>query len=260
MKKPCDYIGVRFGNLKVIGSDSNHVGKTYNSNHWLFECDCGNIISEYPSRVISGHKKSCGCRKSKTLFKHGCYNSPFYHVWWGMMQRCYNPGHHNFKRYGARGIEVCAQWHTVENFVEWANETYDSEKHHKTLDRIDNNNGYSPENCKWSTPKEQSNNRRNTSIITLNGVSKSLSEWCDEYDMPVSVVGSRIRVMHWDAEKALTTPITHFNERGITVEINGITKTIKEWCDYYGILRTTVYGRVRKGMDIVSAITTPVRK
>lgn len=260
LKNANDYLGCRFGNLRVVGTDPVYVDKTYNSNHWLFECDCGNIISEVPSRVLNGHKKSCGCRKVKRLIRHGLCNDPFYHVWWGMMQRCYNHNHHNYKSYGARGICVCDQWQNVENFISWAHQTYDSEIHQKTLDRIDNNKGYDPGNCKWSTPKEQSNNRRNTLFFTVDGVTKSLSEWCDEYRMPVSVVGSRIRVMGWDIHKALTTPITHFSDRGAVVEIDGVEKTIKEWCAFYGISRSTVYGRVRRGMDMVNAITTPLRK
>lgn len=194
------------------------------------------------------------------MTKHGCCNDPFYHVWWGMMQRCYNPKHHNYAQYGGRGISVCNSWQKVESFISWAHETHDSEIHQTTLDRIDNNKGYTPENCRWATPKAQSNNRRNTKVFTISGVTKPLSEWCDEYGMPLSVVGSRVRVMGWDIIKALTTPVTHFNERGATVEINGEIKTIKDWCEQFGIQRSTVYGRVRKGMTLIEAIITPVKK
>lgn len=255
-----EYIGAKFGNLEVIGEDPNYAGKTYNSNHWLLRCDCGNIISEYPSRILSGHKKSCGCRKAKVMIRHGCYDDPFYHVWWSMMQRCTNPMHHNYSRYGGRGICVCDSWQHVENFIAWAHNTYNSDVHQKTLDRIDNDKGYDPSNCRWSTPKQQSNNRRNTTMCTLNGISKPLSEWCDEYNMPISVVGSRIRVMKWDVQKALTTPVTHFNERGVIVEIDGESKTIKEWCKRLNINRSTVYGRLRRGMNLKDALTTPVKE
>ena len=176
------------------------------------------------------------------------------------MQRCYNPGHHNYKRYGGRGISVCEEWHTVENFVAWAHQTCTAAKHQKTLDRIDNNKNYEPINCRWATRKQQSNNRRNTKYCSINGVSKPLSEWCSEYNMPLSVVGSRIRVMGWDIQKALSTPVNKFDERGEIVEINGISKTIKEWCIQYGISQSTVYGRVRRGMDLVNAITSPVKR
>ena len=260
MKNANDYVGSKFGNLTVIGVDPAYVRKTYNSNHWLFKCDCGTVVSESPSRVLNGHKKSCGCRKITRITKHGCYNDPFYHIWWSMMRRCYNTNNHNYKRYGGRGIKVCDEWQDVESFVAWAHLTYNSTQHQKTLDRIDNNKGYSPENCKWSTPKEQSNNRRNTVTFTINNVTKPLSEWCDEYNMPISVVGSRIRVMGWSIEKALTTPITYPTDRSSIVEINGEQRTIKDWCEYYGIARNTVYGHVRRGMDLVSAITTPLKR
>jgi precorrin-4 methylase len=155
---------------------------------------------------------------------------------------------------------VCEEWHSLENFVSWAHSTYPNSEAKLTLDRIDNNRNYEPDNCRWATSKEQMNNRRNTKIIEIDRVTKSLSEWCEEYDMPVSVVYSRINTMGWNADKALSTPIQHFDERGELIEINGALKTIKEWCEMYHISRSTVYGRKRRGMDIVSAITLPTKR
>lgn len=259
MKNIEEYLGMKYGDLKVVGADMSYIEKTYNSNRWLFECECGKVISEMPSRVISGHKKSCGCRKSKQQIKHGLYSDPFYHTWWSMMQRCSNPKHHNYQRYGGRGIKVCAEWLNLAVFVEWAHSTYPNSNERFTLDRINNNEGYSPENCRWATAKTQMNNRRKTACATINGETKSISEWCEIYNMPHQVVLSRIRCMKWDALKALTTPVTHFDERGALIEINGMQKSIKAWCEEYGILRTTVYGRMRKGMSAKDAITTPIR-
>ena len=259
MKKIEEYIGAKFGRLKVLGVDQEFVGRTYNANHWLFKCDCGAVISETPSRVLSGHKQSCGCRKASHGVKHGLYSDPFYHTWWSMMQRCNNPKHHGYNRYGARGIDVCDEWRDVAQFAEWAHNTYPKSGLKYTLDRIDNNKGYSPENCRWATAKVQMNNRRKTIFATVNGETKPISEWCEIYRMPLQVVSSRIRIMKWDALKALTTPVTHFDERGVLVEIGGVRKTIKDWCSEYGIKRTTVYGRMRKGMDAAEAITKPLR-
>ena len=206
MKDINNYIGQTFGNLTVVSVDNDSIGKTYNSCHWIFLCDCGNTISEVPCKVLNGHKKSCGCRKKKRLLKHGHYNDRFYHTWWSMMQRCYNPEHHNYKNYGARGIEVCEEWKNVHNFIEWAHATYPQTNQKLSLDRINSNSSYIPENCRWTSQKAQVNNRRNTTMCEMNGVTKSLSEWCAEYQMPLSVVSSRIRVMGWPVEKALTTP------------------------------------------------------
>ena len=175
------------------------------------------------------------------------------------MRRCNNPKHHGYNRYGARGIDVCDEWRDVAQFAEWAHNTYPKSGLKYTLDRIDNNKGYSPENCRWATAKAQMNNRRKTIFATINGETKPISEWCEIYKMPHQVVLSRIRCMKWDALKALTTPVTHFDERGTLIDINGTQKTIKAWCEEYGILRTTVYGRMRKGMSAKDAITTPVK-
>ena len=258
MANVSDYVGKRFGNLIVIGLDESFLGKTYNANRWIFECDCGNRFSSAPNRVLSGHKKSCGCRKINRITTHGCCKTPFYHSWWSMMQRCYNPKHHNYKRYGQRGITVCDEWHNVQKFTEWANATRPGKD--LTLDRINNDGNYEPANCIWVSAKDQSRNRTVTQKCTINGITKPLAEWCEEYNMPLNVVSSRLRTMEWDAVKALTTPVTHFDERGAKVEIEGENKSIKEWCEIYGISRSTVYGRFHKGMDIVSAITTPVGK
>lgn len=258
MKNIRDYIGNKYGDFVVVGLDEEYIGKTYNSNHWLFKCQCGNVVSECPSRVLSGHKKSCGCRKMLRITKHGCCNSTFYHTWWSMMQRCYNQKHHNYLRYGKRGIRVCEEWHDPNRFISWAESTYPTSKDKHTLDRIDNDKNYTPDNCRWATAKRQSNNRRNTITYTIDGETKSLSEWCEIYEMPHSVVYSRVHTMNWDVIRALNTPIKRFEERGMLVEINGEQKSIKEWSEIYSINRSTVYKRISKGMSPEDAITTPV--
>lgn len=259
MKEIEEFIGTRWGNFKVLGIDESYISKTYNSNHWLFECDCGNVISEIPSRVLSGHKKSCGCRKDKQKTKHGLYADPFYHSWWSMMQRCNNPKHHNYHRYGGRGINVCDEWKDLATFVAWAHATYPDSGEKFTVDRIDNDKGYSPNNCRWATSKVQANNRKKTAQATINGETRSISEWCEIYHMPHQVVLSRIRCMKWEALKALSTPVKRFNERGALVEIEGVKKTIKDWCKEYGIQRSTVYGRICRGMSVEEAITKPIK-
>ena len=164
-----DYQGKKLWNLTVVGLDPEYIGKTYNANKWLFRCDCGNLFSESPSRVLSGHKKSCGCRKKNKKRTHGAAADPFYHTWWSMMQRCYNPKHHNYHRYGKRGISVCEEWHDPAVFVEWARNTAGEKNPNITIDRVNNNKGYSPDNCRWATKVEQSNNRRNTLVVEYNG-------------------------------------------------------------------------------------------
>lgn len=200
-----EYQGKKLWNLTVIGLDPEYIGKTYNSNKWLFQCDCGNIFSASPSRVLSGHKKSCGCRKKNRTRIHGVNSDPFYHTWWAMMQRCYNPEHHNYERYGERGIYVCDEWHDPVAFVTWAKNTVGEKVPGLTLDRVDNNKGYSPENCRWATHKQQARNKRSNRIIMLDGEEKPLVEWCENYGIDVSVVRTRIAI-GWDVEDAIKTP------------------------------------------------------
>lgn len=112
-------------------------------------------------------------------WKHGaCYrNEKLYVVWSTMLHRCENPNRTKYKDYGGRGIKVCEEWHNPNKFIDWA-ETHGYEVGYQ-LDRIDNNGNYCPENCRWVTPKQNSRNRRNTKLLTVNGETKCVAEWCE---------------------------------------------------------------------------------
>ncbi len=121
----------------------------------------------------------------------------------GMRQRCYNPKNIGYPDYGGRGIKVCENWLGKEgyhNFYEWAlNNGYGDEL---SIDRIDSDGNYEPSNCKWSTPKEQANNRRNNTRITINGVTKNMKEWEIEYGLSENVILNRLR-LGWEGEDLL---------------------------------------------------------
>ena len=136
-------------------------------------------------RLISG----------KTFYKELWYGS--YH---SMMDRCYRKTAKNYPFYGGRGIEVCQEWHNIENFGKWATEN--GFKKGMSLDRIDVNGNYSPENCKWSTPSEQANNRRNTVYLEYNGEKHTISEWAKKLGINRSTLSNRI-YRGWSIEKAL---------------------------------------------------------
>lgn len=199
-----DYIGKKINSLVVVGKDTSN--KHYNANRWIFRCDCGKEFSDCPCRVLSGHKKSCGCQKGKASLVHGCNGDEFYPTWWGMMRRCYNKSSHNYDRYGGRGITVCEEWHNPIVFIEWARKTIGHKIPGYTLDRKDNNLGYSPENCQWVSAKSQARNRRSNRLETINGETKTLSEWCELY-------GIRNETVHQREKRgipfleALTTPV-----------------------------------------------------
>lgn len=137
-------------------------------------------------------------------YKHGLRNTRLYSIYANMKSRCNNPKATYYNRYGGRGISICTQWSEFINFYEWAikNGYNDS----LTLDRIDNNGNYDQSNCRWIPIKEQSINRSTNHNITINDTTKSLIEWCYEYDINYKTVQDRLK-RGWSYEKSLTTPV-----------------------------------------------------
>jgi len=156
--KPIDKIGLRFGKLVVL-EDTGRRTKSSQNVFWLCQCDCGNLTEVPSGSLSSGNSKSCGCA-NKRNFQHGYSRrknkNPTYTTWYGMKSRCSNPNDHSYKYYGGRGIAVCERWMNFENFLIDMGERPQG----MTLDRNDNEGNYIQSNCKWSTPKEQANNRR----------------------------------------------------------------------------------------------------
>jgi hypothetical protein len=136
--------------------------------------------------------------KSKT--RGGKHRNPIYCLWINMLSRCERPKDGSYNRYGGRGITVCDQWHDWETFSE---DAYVGWSEGLSFDRIDNNKGYSPDNCKWSTAKEQANNRRSNRVFTINGITKTMAQWIDFVGLKSSTVCQRFYVYNWPITKAL---------------------------------------------------------
>ena len=186
-----------------------------NKKKWLCKCDCGNIIEVYPCNLKSGKSTSCGCFQKEQLksrvFKHGLRKTKLYSVWANMKQRCLNKKNDHYKNYGGRGIKICKEWLDKENgfmnFYTWAMENGYNENakfQQCTIDRIDVNGNYEPNNCRWITNKEQALNRTTNEILTYKGESKTIYEWSLETGISSSTISARIKKYHWTTERALT--------------------------------------------------------
>ena len=127
-----------------------------------------------------------------------------YHVWLSMRERCHNQNHKHYSRYGGRGISVCDEWADYSVFREWALSNGYSDN--LTLDRVNNDSDYNPENCRWATRKEQANNRCSNRIITVDGESHNIQWWVEKTGLPRHVVDGRVR-RGWDDRRIITTPL-----------------------------------------------------
>lgn len=201
--KLIDITGNRYGKLVVIErADSIVPGVTV----WKCLCDCGNYTVVRGGNLKSGAVKSCGCthhQKANTIRKQ---NLRLYGIYHKMRSRCNNPNCPAYKDYGERGISVCAEWDSSFSvFFEWAMESGYADT--LTIERIDVNGNYCPENCKWITKSEQANNRRTCKLFTYNGKTQNLAQWCNELNLSYKNIYSRIFQKGWSFERAISTPV-----------------------------------------------------
>ena len=190
MGNKVNLVGQSFGYLKVTDRviDSKHQ-KAY----WKCTCSCGNETIVSTSDLRSGHTKSCGCKKFESHNStHGMKHSRIYQIWCEMKKRCYLQSSKSYPHYGGRGIRVCDEW--IDNFpafYQWSMDSGYSDS--LTIDRIDTNGNYSPENCRWSTHSEQQRNRTNNLYLEYNGETQTLSEWCRRYGVIYGSAWNRYR-------------------------------------------------------------------
>lgn len=186
--------------------DENYISpKGYRSSQWVCLCDCGKISTVRSCYLKSGAIKSCGCLKvdHPNRTTHGKKDTRIYYIWSAMKQRCLNPNSRNYSNYGGRGITVCEDWkYSFENFYNWS--LGNGYNDNLSIDRIDNNLGYCPENCRWTDGHTQANNTRHNKMLTHNGKTRTMSEWSKETGIKYQKIKDRLNKCGWSVEQALS--------------------------------------------------------
>lgn len=193
MSKCRDLTGQRFGRLTVIGLSERQSRKTY----WICQCDCGNVSEHRSDGLLRGDIKSCGCYKREVSAENVSKNhthkqsgTRIYRIWQGMKNRCFDINDKRYERYGGRRITICDEWkNNFLAFYQWAMANgYDE---NLTIDRINNDGNYCPQNCRWATAKEQANNRSTNVHYKIGNVTKLLSEWCELFGLNFNTILAR---------------------------------------------------------------------
>src|SRR5450631_1787951 len=197
-RRVIDRVGQRFSRLVVLERVENDKHRL-----WRCLCDCGNTTVADTANLANGHTRSCGClvkdKASENFTTHGLTNTPEHRTWMSNNNRCNNENDKQYVDYGGRGIHICERWISFKNFLEDMGKKPSPQY---SIDRIDNELGYSKENCRWSTAKTQANNRRSNKYLVVDGVKKTLMEWSEHYQLSYSMIQDRLRD-GWSDEDAV---------------------------------------------------------
>lgn len=245
MTRKIDMVGKKFGRLTVLQDLGYYKGNTW----YLCRCECSNVVEVRGISLRNGDCKSCGCLRketaSKVNTKHGHSNERAFNVWRSMITRCYNSKHGAYEKYGGRGIKVCDEW--LNDYTKFRDFLYANGYDENapfgecTIDRIDNNKGYSPENCRIVSMKEQALNKSSNHIIEYVEEEKvTLTEKAKSSGLTSHQVSNRLN-KGWDLQRALETPLTQDK----TYTVNNETHTISEWAQIMGVTDAVIRGRLR---------------
>lgn len=198
-RKLINLSGNRFGKLLVI-ERCGYMQKNSKQPTWLCICDCGVSTLAVGYQLRNGSQRSCGCLRKENGKTHGRTGTPEHQSWRAMRERCLSPNNSHYSKYGGRGIGFCKRWGLFENFL------FDmgSRPVNHSLERINNDLGYSPENCVWASPNKQSRNTSRTVKITYGSETLCLRDWATRLGLTSGAL--KYRLKKWTLEEALTTP------------------------------------------------------
>ncbi len=199
-----DITGQRYGILIVVrpfGYTRQPCGKRLL--HWLVRCNCGNEKTALRANLDAGRTNSCGCREGG--YRHGKIHVPEYNRWKAMRSRCTYRKAECYPNYGGRGIKVCERWNGPNGFANFLADMGAMPSCKHTLDRINNDGDYCPENCRWTTYKDQRRNTRTNRLVTYSGETKTLAEWIEILRLNGRLIRTRIE-RGWPSEEAFNTP------------------------------------------------------
>jgi predicted DNA-binding protein YlxM (UPF0122 family) len=258
MRELSNQVGLKYNMLTVLDTFRNENNTLYAN----CICECGEKSTVRVTALRTGNTKSCGCLQKinhKPHKTHGYTKTPIYQCWRSMIGRCNNKNDKGYKNYGGRGIKVCERWNNFENFLEDMGEKPDG----LSIDRIDNDGNYEPNNCRWATDKEQMRNRRNTTNIPFNGDQISLVEVAETKGMSKQALRKRIN-RGWNIKEAIEKPQREYDlkektrDEKIAQERREFIAELSKTC---GKPEKILHRRIfNMGFSIEKAITLPVDK
>lgn len=203
MPSKIDYSGQRFHQLLVVKFSHIKNKKTY----WCCRCDCGKEVTYRIDWLTHGGYKSCGC------IRHHMRRSRFYNIWSGIVTRCFNPKMDRYADYGGRGLTLAKRWVDFKNFRDDMLDSYVNHvslfgSHDTTIERVNNDKGYSKQNCMWVTRKQQARNKRTSRLVTFKGETLCVAEWSERLNINYGTLISRLK-RGWSVKRALTTGINN---------------------------------------------------
>jgi hypothetical protein len=255
-KQVKDIRGQRFARLVVLSYDGrNKSGGAL----WLCVCDCGAEVVVPGGHLRSGHTRSCGCLHIETVrtvnVTHRMIHTPEYRSWAHIRSRCTNPNVPAYPNYGGRGIVMCDRWlNSFENF--YADLGPKPTPAH-TIERIDNDGPYAPDNCKWATRIEQANNKRSNVFVTYQGITQSVPDWCRQLGLPYARISTRIE-KGMPPEEAFSSALIANTGTPRLLTYDGKTMSLTYWARHIGITDNTLRQRLRKGWSLERALTAPL--